>query len=299
MQLESSGICRIALIGDIHGSWDDQDVAWFNASDYDLLLFVGDLGGGTLRSDLQVARSIARLGRPALIIPGNNDAIHIAQLAAEIVHQQGLVRLLSIGQQRRTRNLANALGEVEMCGYSLHPFDLQGVRFDLIACRPHPMGGPRLSFTPYLEQEYGVHDFEASTALLISLIDASQSDRILFFAHTGPTGLGGDATDIWGCDFKAGHGDWGDPDLEHAIDYARQKGKQVMAVVAGHMHHRTKSGVLRTWQVEKEGTHYLNAARVPRITSASNGSIHHHIALTISLDRFDYDEVEVEVEVEI
>jgi hypothetical protein len=24
----------IAVIGDLHGSWDDWDVAWFNASDY-------------------------------------------------------------------------------------------------------------------------------------------------------------------------------------------------------------------------------------------------------------------------
>ena len=35
---------RIALIGDLHSSWDETDVAYFNRSDYALLLFTGDLG---------------------------------------------------------------------------------------------------------------------------------------------------------------------------------------------------------------------------------------------------------------
>ena len=52
---------RIAVVGDIHAFWGPPDVEYFNQSDYDLVLFVGDLGGYTVGGTLKVARSIARL----------------------------------------------------------------------------------------------------------------------------------------------------------------------------------------------------------------------------------------------
>ena len=39
----------------------------------------------------------------------------------------------------------------------------------------------------------------------------------------------------------------------------------MLAVVAGHMHHRLKGGGERRWLVERAGVLYVNAARVPRI----------------------------------
>ena len=50
---------RLAIIGDLHTHWDDVDVAQFAHSDYDLLYFTGDLGGGTPDSSLRVARTMA------------------------------------------------------------------------------------------------------------------------------------------------------------------------------------------------------------------------------------------------
>ncbi len=290
-RVESAEVCRIAVIGDIHGSWDDQDVQYFNDSDYDLLLFVGDLGGGTLRSDLAVARSIARLSLPALVMPGNNDAIHLAQLAAEFLHQKGLIRLLSVGQQRRSRSLATALGEVQMVGYSLHSISHGNTAFDIIACRPHPMGGPSLSFVPHLERAYGIRSLEESAEKLISLVDSATSSRIIFFAHNGPTGLGDRAGDIWGCDFKREEGDWGDPDLEVAIDHAIAQGKQAIAVLGGHMHLRTKQGTERPWRLEKNGIHYVNAARVPRIFPKEKETLRHHVALDVGAESISLREV--------
>ena len=66
-----------------------------------------------------------------------------------------------------------------------------------------------------------------------------------------------------------------------AIEHARQLGKRVLAVVAGHMHWRTKAGEQRSWQIEKEGTVYVNAARVPRIFSTRENVMRHHVALTV------------------
>ena len=64
---------KIALIGDLHGAWDDWDAHYFDQSDYDCLFFTGDLGSGTGAAGVQVARSIARLGKPVFLMPGNND----------------------------------------------------------------------------------------------------------------------------------------------------------------------------------------------------------------------------------
>jgi uncharacterized protein (TIGR04168 family) len=87
---------------------------------------------------------------------------------------------------------------------------------------------------------------------------------------------------MWGCDFKPGGGDWGDPDLAVAIDYARQAGKRVLAVVAGHMHLETRHGRQRPWRIERHGTLYINAARVPRIYTREAETHRHHVELKIS-----------------
>lgn len=35
----------VAVIGDVHSAWNWQDVAYFNRSEYELVLVAGDLGG--------------------------------------------------------------------------------------------------------------------------------------------------------------------------------------------------------------------------------------------------------------
>ena len=64
-----------------------------------------------------------------------------------------------------------------------------------------------------------------------------------------------------------------------------------MAVIAGHMHLRTKQGTERPWKLEIDGTLYINAARVPRIFSDSNDVYRHHIALTIDGEGISAEEV--------
>lgn len=85
---------KVALIGDLHGHWDDWDVEWFNLSDYHLILFTGDLGSGIGAAGVKVARSIARLAKPALVMPGNNDVRFQPAIAAEFAHQRGLIAFL-------------------------------------------------------------------------------------------------------------------------------------------------------------------------------------------------------------
>ncbi|MCP4426148.1 MAG: hypothetical protein GY803_16775 [Chloroflexi bacterium] len=272
---------NIAIIGDVHLHFVAEDVAFFNQSDYDLILFVGDLSNYRPHKGLSTARQIAQLEKPTIFIPGNHDTMNIVQLAAEIWEKPWLARIGAWGQMRRVRALRKALDTAVSCGYSTHHFNSKGLAFDVVAARPFAMGGQRLSFKPYLQRQYNIATMEQSAARLRQCVDQTQSNRLIFLAHNGPTGLGTAAADIWGCDFKPEAGDFGDSDLEQAVAYAKERGKQVTAVVAGHMHHRTKDGDTRQWLVKQDETVYVNAARVPRIFESGGKTVRHHVRLEV------------------
>ncbi len=273
----SEGDFRLGIVGDLHTHWDDVDLMQFSQTDYDLLYFTGDLGGGTPDSTLRVARSMARLQQPTLVMPGNNDTGDINELSAELVHQNGLNQLMAIAQAGEDDTQA-----ISLCGYSCHYIETAGETYGLIAARPHSLGGPELSFPDYMADTYGIGSLEDSTRRLKSLVDDCVSEQLIFLAHNGPVGLGDQPHDMWGCDFKENGGDWGDPDLTVAIDHAREMGRNVRAVVAGHMHLQTRQGKERPWYLERSGTMYINAALVPRIYSGEDDVYRHHVVLNLS-----------------
>jgi uncharacterized protein (TIGR04168 family) len=277
---------RLAIIGDLHTHWDQVDLIQFDRAGYDLLYFVGDLGGGTPDSTTRVARSISQLKQPALVMPGNNDTWDINELAAELAHQNGLNQLLSI-----TRAEEESYCPIELCGYSQHTINANGRKLSLIAARPHSMGGPELSFPDYMSETYQIQSLEQSTECLIQLVDESVADELIFLAHNGPLGHGESPEDMWGCDFKEGGGDWGDPDLSRAIEHALAIGNRVLAVIGGHMHLVTKQGIERPWKNERDGTIFINAARVPRIFSKSSNVFRHHVLMTIDSDAIKVEEI--------
>ena len=274
----------MGVVGDLHTHFDNVDIHQLNAQNYDLLFFTGDLGGGSRESSLSMARMLSHLEGRVLVMPGNNDTVDIQELAAELTHRKGLNRIMAITRQKDYDN------EVTLCGYSLHRVEAGSRKVSLIAARPHSMGGPELTFPDYMAHTYGIHSLEDSAGRLRSLVEQADDD-IVFLAHNGPLGLGGEPADIWGCDFKPGGGDWGDPDLADAIACARAAGKRVLAVVAGHMHLRTKQGQERPWRVEIDDVLYINAARVPRIFNGSDDVYRHHVALKISTDGLEIREV--------
>ena len=268
---------KIAVIGDVHRAWTPADNQYFDASDYDAVLCVGDLPGLNHHKAVEVARQIAALEKPVFLIPGNHDGVPLRLMLAEISGSPLLTKIAGGDQLKRVEALRAGLDGATMCGYSHHVLsDTVG----LIAARPHAMG-QRFTFAPYLEQAFGVHSMEESSARLCELVDQSPCPRLIFMGHNGPTGLGAKPTDIWGCDFKRGGGDWGDPDLRAAIDHARASGREVLAVVAGHMHRMTKQGKARTWHVTQDHVHYVNAAQVPQIFKRNGERIRHHVLLTI------------------
>ncbi len=273
----------IGVIGDVHLFWDEEDITFFNGSGYDLLLFVGDLAGYIQVRGLRTARSLRKLDVPAMCIPGNHDGLHALQLGAEIAPRARRLRnAFCRGQERRCRSFDRALGHVEMVGYSHRRVALSGLPLNVVAGRPHSIGGKRLACERYLKSAYGVDSMETSIAMLKSLVDHCDEAPILFVAHNGPSGLGDRADSIWGCDFRRKEEDWGDRDLEEAVRYAKRSGRTVLATVAGHMHRETKSGKRRPGQVEKDGVLYVNAAEVPRHRKVNGSTRRHHVKLTLT-----------------
>ena len=273
-------LVRLAVIGDVHLHWGDVDRSYFDDSDYEALLFVGDLGNYRHEQTLRLARQIASLKKPSYVVPGNHDAMLMPQLLAELARSPFAARLVGGGQPRLLRELRAALSPAQLCGYSVH--ELPEAALSIVAARPHSMGGSYLAFAPLLRERFGVRTMAESAHLLRQLVDRAQHERVIFLAHNGPSGLGADAGAIWGCDFKDGAGDFGDDDLRQAVDHARRQGRQVLAVVAGHMHHRLRGGGVRRWRERCNDILYLNAARVPRIFRQRRRRLHHHLRLTVA-----------------
>jgi uncharacterized protein (TIGR04168 family) len=273
----------IGVIGDVHLFWDDADAAFFNDAGYDLLLFVGDLKGYTQMKARRVHRSLGKLRVPAMCIPGNHDGLHALQLGAEITPRAHRLRnAFCRGQVGRCRRLERALGDIELVAYCRRRLTLRGVPLNVVVGRPHSIGGGRVACMRYLDDRYGVDSMESSSARLESLVDACDDAPILFLAHNGPSGLGDRASSIWGCDFRKKEEDWGDRDLERAVQYAIGSGRTVLATVAGHMHRKTKSGKRRPGQIEKDGVLYVNAAEVPRHRQIAGRKKRHHVRLRVT-----------------
>jgi len=266
---------RLALIGDVHEHWSEDDARLLDAEGYDLVLLVGDLAAYTVAGGLRTARRVAALRTPALMIPGNHDAAHVGQLATEVFRTLSPLReVFGARMARRVRALREALGPVTLGGYSAHRFgDLH-----VVCARPHTFGGSRPSYPRYM-RSLGVSDMRSSADKLRALVESVPRDApLVILAHNGPTGLGDRAEDICGRDFHPDEGDWGDPDLRAMIEHALDLRYDLRAVVFGHMHHHLRGGRgRRTWQTTRGGVLYVNAARVPRVEDGA----HHHVALRL------------------
>ena len=272
------------MVGDIHGRWDAEDVRLLDEAGYDGVLVVGDLAGLRFGPAERVARSLATLRTPTVFVPGNHDGANALHLLGAVTGQPLLGRPFDAAFGRNLQTLREAVGPHALGAYSRHRFgDLT-----VIAARPHSMGGPTLSFADHLQATWGVGSLDASAARLQALVDGAETERLVFVAHNGPTGLGSTRSSPWGCDFRAAEGDWGDPDLETAITYAKRAGRRVLAVCAGHMHRKLRGGGQRTWRTEQDGTLYLNAAEVPRIRKDGR---RHHVRLELHADHATAEDV--------
>ncbi len=206
----------------------------------DAVLFVGDLSDG----DLCLVKSIKELGIPTALILGNHDR----------------------GRRDPTGSLLRSqlslLGEIH-CAWRWRKWDKPQVA--VIGARPCSSGGG-FRIAEAVESVYGQITLQESVDRIVLAASLAPPEwPLILLAHSGPTGLGSDANSLCGRDWKVPALDWGDKDLEIAIDQIRKKSPPDL-VVFGHMHHALKRGKgdRKTFFEDVWGTYYLNAACVPR-----------------------------------
>ena len=230
---------RLAIAGDLHGQWDQADATLLQILKPDALLVVGDLADG----DVRLPRLLRELELPVACVLGNHDAARDAS-------------------GRTLARMEQALGDLH-CGWSLKQLD--PAPLSVVGGRPGSAGGG-FYLSPAVLAHWGeLSLFESARRITAAALQAPADRPLVLLAHSGPTGLGSDAADPCGRDWKRLACDWGDQDLQEAIRQIR-KHRPLPLVIFGHMHHRLRHGAgqRRTVLQDRQGTTYLNAACVPR-----------------------------------
>lgn len=249
-------LLQIAVVGDIHDQWDDQDESALLALGVDLVLLVGDFGNEAVA----LVEQVAELPIPMAVALGNHDAWYSTT---------------PWGRQKcpydrryedRVQQQLKALGTSHV-GYSKR--DFTELQLSVVGGRPFSWGGPDWKHADFYTERFGVGSMQESSDRIVQAVRRSQFKTLIFVSHNGPSGLGHQPDDPCGRDWMPIGGDYGDPDLRNAIQFAKTLGKTVPLVAFGHMHHtlrHTRSHLRRRVHVDAEGTVYLNAACVPRAT---------------------------------
>ena len=252
---------KIAVVGDVHDQWEEEDKIALHTLGVDLVLFVGDFGN----ESVDVVRLVASLDIPKAVVMGNHDAWYSAT-------EWGRKKCpYDRTQEDWVQEQLDLLGDTHV-GYGKLDFD--DFNFTVVGGRPFSWGGPDMKFADICKQRYNVTTLEESAAQIFESVKKAAYDTILFLGHNGPSGLGDRPEDPCGKDWHPIGGDFGDPDFAEVISQAITAGKKIPLVTFGHMHHslrHTKRVIRKRVFRSPEGIIYLNAAAVPRIINTNTG----------------------------
>jgi uncharacterized protein (TIGR04168 family) len=268
-QKTDSKMLKIAVVGDVHDQWEEEDGITLHNLSVDLVLFVGDFGN----ESVEVVRAIASLDIPKAVVLGNHDAWYSAtdwgrkKCPYDRTKEDWVQKQLDL------------LGETHV-GYG--KLDFPTLNLTVVGGRPFSWGGPEWKYADFYQQRYGVSSFEDSTAHIVAAAKSAAYQRIIFMGHNGPTGLGERPEDPCGKDWHPIGGDFGDPDLAEAISYTITTGKTIPLVTFGHMHHSLRHTKVLRKRIftSPEGIIYLNAASVPRIVE-NRGEKHRNFSIVL------------------
>ena len=245
----------IAVVGDVHHQWEEEDNRILEEIGIDLALFVGDFGNEAV----EIVGRIASLNIPKAAVMGNHDAWYTASAWGRKKCPYDPAK------EDRVRQQLDLLGEAHV-GYG--KLDIPHLNLSVVGSRPFSWGGPEWKNKKFLQERYEVTNFEQSQSKIVTNATQTAYETVIFLGHNGPLGLGREAEDICGRDWQPLGGDHGDPDFAGAIAEVRNLGKRIPLVAFGHMHHRLRHTQRRSRTAVKNnptGTVYLNAACVPRI----------------------------------
>jgi uncharacterized protein (TIGR04168 family) len=251
----------LLVVGDIHRHWRSADRSFLERGSQDLVLFVGDLGD----EDEELVREVAAVRAPKAVILGNHDAWQ------------------SFSRRRPTPQLLRSLEALESDHLAYKVREVPSAGISIIGARPFSWGGASLRSPEVYRRLYGVDDMATSAERIFEAARSAQHRDLVILAHNGPTGLSRDPQDIYGKDFGSPvGGDWGDPDLELALESITRSGWRVPCVIAGHMHDRVMHprGAQRARFLRRGGTLFVNPAVVPRVRPCNGTTVGHYLRMT-------------------
>ncbi|MDJ0582179.1 TIGR04168 family protein [Crocosphaera sp.] len=272
MTIYQNKAITIAVVGDVHDQWETADNDALEGLKVDLVLFVGDFGN----ESVPVVRKISQLSVPKAVIMGNHDAWYTAS---------GWGRKkcpYDRSKEDWLQDQLDILGDIHV-GYS--KLDFPQFNLSVVGSRPYSWGGPEWKNKQFLSDRYQVSGFKDSTEKIMSAVQETSEQNVIFLGHNGPAGLGRDPEAICGKDWQPIGGDHGDPDFSQAIAQSYDLGKKIPLVTFGHMHHslrHTRSRLRTKVVTNAEQTVFLNAACVPRVIE-ENGQKLRNFSL-VSLD---------------
>ncbi len=249
---------KIAVVGDVHDQWEDEDNLALQHLGVDLVLFVGDFGN----ESVNIVRAIASLDLPKAVILGNHDAWYSASEWGK------KKKPYDDNSQDRVQEQLDLLG-INHVGYG--KLDFPEFNFTIVGSRPFSWGGQDWKNGDFYRDRYNINNFAESTERIVASAKTATYKTIIFLGHNGPFGLGDHFYDPCGRDWRVEGGDFGDPDFANAIAQTRNLGKTIPLVVFGHMHHQLKQKDytrIPTY-MDSDQTMYFNAAIVPRIVKTT------------------------------
>jgi uncharacterized protein (TIGR04168 family) len=267
---KKTSMVKIAVVGDVHDQWEEEDGIALKHLGVDLVLFVGDFGN----ESVDVVKAIARIDIPKAAVMGNHDAWYSATDWGRKKCPYDRTKEDWVQQQ------LDLLGETHV-GYS--KLDFPDLNLSVVGSRPFSWGGPQWKYNDFYEQRYGVTSFAESSDRIVAAANSAAYETIIFIGHNGPVGLGDRPEDPCGKDWEPKGGDFGDPDFSEAIARTRTAGKSIPLVTFGHMHHslRFTKKMLRKSVLATENTIYLNAASVPRIVKNNSDKLRNFSIVTL------------------
>jgi uncharacterized protein (TIGR04168 family) len=267
---KKTSMVKIAVVGDVHDQWEEEDGIALKHLGIDLVLFVGDFGN----ESVSVVKAIARIDIPKAAVMGNHDAWYSATDWGRKKCPYDRTKEDWVQQQ------LDLLGETHV-GYS--KLDFPDLNLSVVGSRPFSWGGPQWKYNDFYEERYGVTSFAESSDRIVAAANSAAYETIIFIGHNGPVGLGDRPEDPCGKDWEPKGGDFGDPDFSEAIARTRAAGKSIPLVTFGHMHHslRFTKKMLRKSVLATENTIYLNAASVPRIVKNNSDKLRNFSIVTL------------------
>jgi len=256
----------LAVIGDIHEQWDTHSAAALASLNPDAVIVLGDIGN----EDVELVAQVASVPHSKAVVLGNHDAFYTMTARG----RQRAVRMALMSSSLKgmappgeaVRTMLSTLGS-DHIGFGAKHFEELGVA--VVGGRPFSKGGKQWSDVASFYNEYcGIGSMQESAHRIVDVALSQPPEATLIVAaHNGPTGLGGRRYSPCGVDWQQPEEDFGDPDLQEALEVIAGQGRPAALVLFGHMHNTLKGGGRRDMAHVDPGTGtvYLNSAFVPRI----------------------------------